>query len=185
MEIAWVDDPVDRGGATKYGISLRFLVNAGQVDRDADGYADFDLDFDGDIDKHDIRKLTIEDAVYLYHEHFWKPLDADSFPEPIGEMLFDQGVNGGNHAARKLLQRAVNAGLADLSLPTIKVDGALGPMTRASLKTVVQRLGVDYLAEDFREAVRARYRAIVRNDPSQRRFLRGWLNRADKIGRHA
>jgi lysozyme family protein len=184
IEGGWVDDPVDRGGATKWGISLRFLVAAGQIDRDEDGYADFDLDFDGDIDADDIRKLTVEHAFFLYHEHFWKPLDAGSFPEPIGEMLFDQGVNGGNRAARKLLQQAINEGLEDVGERLILVDGQIGPVTRKMMRIVIDVLGVDHLAEDFREVVRARYRAIVRRNPSQRRFLRGWLNRADQLGRH-
>jgi hypothetical protein len=46
------------GGATKYGISLRFLAAAGAFDSDGDGIADFDLDMDGDIDGADVCKLT-------------------------------------------------------------------------------------------------------------------------------
>jgi lysozyme family protein len=39
---------------------------------------------------------------------------------PIGEMLFDQGVNGGLTAARKLLQRAINTGLLLIPVSTAK-----------------------------------------------------------------
>lgn len=183
IEGGWVDDPVDRGGATKYGISLRFLVSAGQIDRDGDGFADFDLDFDGDIDGRDIRLLTVENAFFLYHEHFWKPLGCDALPQPIGEMLFDQGVNGGNAAARKLLQRAINAVRPVAS--AIAVDGVIGPRTIAVMNAVINQSadGMDVLAEAYRQAVRNRYHAIVARDPSQRRFLRGWLRRADELGR--
>lgn len=185
IEGGWVDDPVDRGGATKYGISLRFLVTAGHIDRDGDGFADFDLDFDGDIDGRDIRLLRPEDAFFLYHEHFWKPLGCDALPQPIGEMLFDQGVNGGNLAAKKLLQRAINACRGRMNVPAIVVDGVVGPSTIAAMDSVIRHSFVGHvgLEEAFREAVRARYREIVTRDPSQRRFLKGWLRRADELGR--
>jgi lysozyme family protein len=47
--------------------------------------------------------------VFLYNRHFWEPLGCDALPMPLGEALFDQGVNGGLTAARKLLQRAINS----------------------------------------------------------------------------
>jgi len=184
IEGGFVDDPVDRGGATKYGISLRFLKAEGQIDEDLDGYADFDLDMDGDIDGADIRKLTIGDAKSLYKRSFWEALDCESFPEPIGEMLFDQGVNGGNHAAKKLLQQAINAVLRAGRYRTIalKVDGQIGERTRLVFNSMWER-HPDLLVTDYREAVKDRYFAIVRRNPSQAKFLRGWLNRAEKLGR--
>lgn len=185
IEGGYVNDPVDRGGATKYGISLRFLVAEGKIDDDADGFADFDLDMDGDIDGADIRKLTILDAKILYRTCFWDRLDCDSFEEPIGEILFDQAVNGGLKAAAKLLQRALNAIARERRYRTIplKVDGVLGEQTRARLNTYLARFGEEEIVEAYREAVKDRYHDIVRRNPSQARFLRGWINRADRLGR--
>lgn len=190
IEGGFVDDRADRGGATKYGISLRFLAAEGAFDDDGDGRADFDLDMDGDIDGKDVRLLTRADARVLYLVCFWRPLEADSYPPPIGEMLFDQAVNGGATAAKKLLQRAINACLKRCAMVSrasylLKVDGVLGPVTRASLDAVQEypALGMPALSEAYREAVKDRYRAIVARDPSQRRFLNGWLNRADELGR--
>jgi lysozyme family protein len=186
IEGGFVDDPADHGGATKYGVSLRFLKAEGEIDLDADGIADFDLDMDGDIDGRDIRKLTIGDAIWIYHHFFWRRNDCDSFEKPIGEMLFDQAVNGGASAARKLLQRAINACGAHLSdFTRLTVDGAIGDRTRLAMITVLEHpaLGMRALAEAYREAVRQRYRAIADRDPSQKRFLKGWLRRADELGR--
>jgi lysozyme family protein len=193
IEGGLVDDPVDRGGTTKFGISLRFLAAEGAFDEDGDGIADFDLDMDGDIDGADIRKLTVGDARYLYHRCFWKPLEAESFPRPIGEMLFDQGVNGGMVAARKLLQRAINTCLMEArnriksnSAPDLlKVDGALGRKSRDALIWVLRypAFGMPAIIKGYRDAVRERYRAIVARYPSQQRFLRGWLARAERLGR--
>ena len=184
IEGGYVNDPVDRGGATKYGISLRFLVAEGKVDDDGDGFADFDLDMDGDIDGADIRKLTILDAKILYRTCFWDRLDCGSFEEPIGEMLFDQAVNGGLRAAAKLLQRALNeiAREARFRSTPLKVDGVIGEKTLQSLDSYVARFGVDRIIDAYREAVKDRYHAIVRANPSQARFLRGWLNRANRLG---
>ncbi len=185
IEGDFVDDPVDRGGATKYGISLRFLAAEGAFDDNGDGFADYDLDMDGDIDGRDVRLITIDQAGYLYHRFFWTALECESFPEPIGEMLFDQGVNGGATAARKLLQRAINACFARTGYSLIEVDGKIGPETRGALDKVLANgwLGMDAFVEAFREAARDRYRAIVRRYPKQKRFLNGWLNRADELGR--
>ncbi|MFZ5747676.1 MAG: glycoside hydrolase family 108 protein [Pseudomonadota bacterium] len=189
IEGGYSNDPADRGGATRYGISLRFLKAEGKIDLDGDGIADFDLDFDGDIDGADIRKLSRDDARYLYQRCFWRPLDCDSYPVPLGEALFDQAVNGGLRAAGKLLQSALN----DLtsvrrSAPgcpaPLKEDGAIGMRTRAALDWCLQQGGVGMagVIAAYRRAAADRYRAIVAADPTQQRFLRGWLNRAAELG---
>lgn len=165
-EGGFVDDPVDRGGATKYGISLRFLKS--------EGGAGFDLDFDGDIDGQDIRQLTIDDARTLYHRCFWRALDCDTLDRPIGEMLFDQAVNGGRVAAVKMLQAAVGH---------VNVDGVLGPRSWRRVDAFVAEVGMVNLVDAYREQVKHRYLQIVARNPSQQRFLRGWLNRADALGR--
>lgn len=183
IEGGLVDDPADRGGATNHGISLRFLVTAGAIDEDLDGFADFDLDMDGDVDRVDIRLLTIGDARYLFHRHFWLPLDAETYPEPIGEMLFDQAVNGGLLAARKLLQRAVNAVLRMgryRQIP-LKVDGIIGVQTRNAFASMFDR-HPEELASEYRVAAADRYIEIARRNPSQARFLKGWLRRASELG---
>lgn len=187
------NDPVDRGGTTKFGISLRFLASEGAFDEDGDGKADFDLDMDGDIDGADVRALTRGDAVFLYHRCFWKRLDCESHPRPLGEMLFDQGVNGGLVAARKLLQRALNTSLMEArqrmgsnSAPALlKVDGVLGDLSREAEIWVLKypAFGMPAIIANYRAAARERYRAIAARYPSQRRFLNGWLARADRLGR--
>lgn len=190
LEGGFVNDPRDRGGATNHGVSLRFLVAEGKIDVDADGIADFDLDMDGDIDVADIRKLTKIDAMYLFQRCFWNRLDCESFPRPIGEMLFDQGVNGGNVAAKKLLQRAINRVLLRFlgirGRPgVLNDDGQVGDLTRAALDWVLKlpAAGMPALVQAYRDEAADRYRAIVARDPSQRRFLDGWLRRARELGR--
>lgn len=190
IEGGFVDDPTDRGGTTKYGISLRFLAAAGAFDSDGDGIADFDLDMDGDIDGADVRKLTRGDAVFLYNRHFWQPLGCDALPIPLGEALFDQGVNGGLTAARKLLQRALNSCLLLIPVSTakktlLKVDGNVGTATMAALREIAtsNSVGIAGLMTAYRQAARERYRNIVSRYPDQQRYLNGWLARADALGK--
>ena len=192
VEGGFVDDPVDCGGATKYGISLRFLKAEGAFDEDGDGIAEFDLDMDGDIDGQDIRRLTVADARVLYRKCFWDRIWADRLPRPLGEMVFDQAVNGGLVSARKLLQRAINTCLIKASnLPSrpalLHTDGVLGEMTWSALRWVVLRpsLGMTALAQAYREAAEERYNNIAFRNPSQKRFLNGWVRRARELGRWA
>lgn len=184
-----VNDALDRGGETNLGISLRFLIAEGRVDLDGDGLADFDLDMDGDIDGADIRLLTPANALDLYWRCFWQRLACERWAKPIGEMLFDQAVNGGALAAKKLLQRAINTALAKTRIASapmpLREDGVLGDQTRAAFDWVygMAALGPSAIIIAYREAAADRYRAIVRADPSQSRFLRGWLRRAAQLGR--
>ena len=177
VEGGWVNDKADRGGATNYGVSLRFAVALNQIDANHDGFADLDLNFDRVIDGVDIRKLTPEIAEALYFQHFWAGPGIWSLPRPLDAAVFDQAVNGGTTAAIKLLQRAINrtAGAMGVSIP---VDGGLGPITRreAALRNP------ERLIADYRALAAERYEAIVRADPSQKRFIKGWLRRAGELG---
>lgn len=182
-EGGFVDDPADRGGTTNFGISLRFLKAEGAFDEDGDGIADFDLDMDGDIDGRDIRKLTRGDAVFLYHRCFWQPVRAEDFARPLGEAMFDQAVNGGLTASRKLLQQALNA----CKVPNqrrLTVDGDVGGLTMDcySQALACPGIGMPALMAAYRAATADRYRAIAARYPSQKRFLAGWLNRARTLG---
>lgn len=190
IEGGHVNDRADRGGETNCGISLRFLASEGAFDDDGDGKADFDLDMDGDIDGADIRALTPGAATFLYHRCFWLRLKAETFPRPIGEMMFDQGINAGIATARKLLQRAINRCLMQMPLTRkraeiLSVDGAIGNATQNALREVIEwpALGTASLVIAYRDAAKERYRDIVRRYPDQKRFLNGWLARAERLGR--
>lgn len=192
VEGGFVNDPVDRGGATKYGISLRFLKSEGAFDEDGDGIAEFDLDMDGDIDGIDIRNLTIADAKALYRKFFWDMVEAERLPRPLGEMVFDQAVNGGRLAAKKLLQRAINRCLIRASnipgRPALLVsDGNLGPATQTTLRWVQSRvtLGTAALIPAYREVAEQRYLDIIFRNPSQKKYQNGWVRRARELGRWA
>jgi lysozyme family protein len=167
------DIAADRGGPTNLGISLRFAVAEAKVDPVV--LRALDLDMDGDVDGRDIRKLHPAAVEVVYRRCFWDRLRCGELPPPLDAALFDQAVNGGAVAAVRLLQQAINLALHH---PDLVVDGRIGTATiRAASKADAQ-----IVATHFRWAAEARYRAIVRANPSQAIFLNGWVNRARVLG---
>jgi lysozyme family protein len=161
IEGFWSDNPNDRGGATKHGISLRFLRLL--PDRDGDGYLDGDIDRDGDVDADDVRRLTLTEALKLYRSEFWDLCACDALPAGVDSAVLCAAVNHGPDAAAKLLQRALR----------VKADGDIGPVTlRAAARADVRELIPDYLS--FRAQF---YSDIVAGDSTQAGHLRGWFRR--------
>lgn len=139
------DKATDRGKLTKWGISQRAYPLL------------------------DIRRLTRDDAVQIYHRDYWSPLRCDDLlSKELAEELFEFGVNAGIGTAARALQTAINA----LGRP-LSVDGHIGPATLAA--TV--RVGQPALLEAFRTEAERHYRAIVKEHPDQAVNLAGWLNR--------
>ena len=120
-EGGYVRDPHDRGGVTKYGISLKFLKDN-----------NIDLTGDGIVDDRDIEALTLEQAKEIYRVHFWNWLKCEELPSALAIMIFDFGVNAGRYRAARFLQVAVHRLQEAAGHPPeyrIKVDGVIGPKT--------------------------------------------------------
>jgi lysozyme family protein len=159
-EGGFVNDPKDPGGATKYGISLRFLKT---IDP-----AMADLDEDGDVDVDDILALTPDLARAFYRQFFYDPMGIDQYPAPLGAAMLDTGVNMGKGRTGRILQRSLNQCGADLA-----VDGIVGPKTRTALMffDVMDILRAFLLARVFV------YAKLCRNNAGLTRFFFGWVER--------
>lgn len=130
-EGGYVNDPVDPGGETKYGISKR-------------AYPDLD-----------IANLTQDQAAAIYRRDWWDRYSFGRLPAVLAIKVLDMAVNMGAHRAVTLLQRA----LGDCGHP-IADDGALGPITIAcansldpntvlvALRVQAQRYYVDLVEAD-------------------------------------
>jgi len=167
-EGGYVDNPSDPGGATNYGISLRWLKSQG--DLDGDGWLEGDLDHDGDVDVDDIKMMDKEQAMGMYRTLWWEPYRYDLITsQPIANKVFDLTVNMGSKQSHKLLQRAIRAcGLL------IKDDGIIGNKTLESIN-VVDELS---LIPAYRSEAAGFYRGLAIKNPKFNTFLKGWLNRA-------
>jgi len=84
LEGGYSDDPDDRGGQTKYGISKRAHPDV------------------------DIPNLTLGQAKAIYWQSYWCANHCDKLSEPLALALFDGVVNHRAKVARKLLQLALS-----------------------------------------------------------------------------
>ena len=149
----------DRGGATKYGISLRFLRSR---------YPD--------ATEADIRALPIEAARALYFDHFWKPSRAESLPAGVGEAHFTNYVNMSPTNATLILQRAINR--AAPAGGKITVDGHVGPRTISAAAGANQR---ELKRRLVAELCAFYYQISKANSDFERTFLNGWFYRAASL----
>lgn len=144
----------DKGGATKYGISKRFLEGVSG----------------GPVSSSYVMGLTIKDAKDIYRDHFWNKPKICKIPnERIREIVFDQGVNRGPASAIKILQRAV----VRMTGKALAVDGLLGPKTFE----VIASLDGDALRLSFMRECQISYARLAQQDPTQIKFLVGWIDR--------
>lgn len=177
-EGGFVDSPGDPGGATKYGLSLRYLAQ--QVSQTPSILAELDVNHDGQLDLPDIQDMTLVEAATIYYRFFWLASGVNTLPQPLDAAVFDQVVNDGVVPAIRLLQAAINS-LGRIWPPVIE-DGVLGPATRTSLNICIHQIGVEAVLDGYRAQAIARYHYIVRQSPTLAQYLAGWLNRAAELG---
>lgn len=77
-EGVYSNDPDDKGGETKFGITKRSYP------------------------KLDIKNLTIEQAKSIYKSDYWDKIKADALPDKLDIVMFDCAVNQGVSTAIKL-----------------------------------------------------------------------------------
>lgn len=158
-EGGYSNDPKDPGGETNFGITESTLEHC----RSQLGIS------------REVKDLTLEDAKMIYKIHYWDPYPYDEIDsKTIAAKLFDAAVNIGQHTAVKLLQKAfMYVGYR------IAVDGRLGTKTIDAINNAY-KIGLEYtLLDEFREYLKEHYEDLVEKNPSLKKFLKGWLNRAE------
>ncbi len=103
-EGGFVDNAKDPGGATNYGLSLRFLREIPSERLKQYGIFTL-LEF---LSKADIEELRPEQAELIYQCEFWNKAPYKKIEsQPIADYVFDMVVNHGENQAIKLLQRSL------------------------------------------------------------------------------
>jgi lysozyme family protein len=158
----------DSGGATKYGISLKFLKS---ITLD-----DGDLNDDGVVDIKDIELIDIPYANYLYYKYFWVPSHVNFIKSFIvAKKFFDMLVNEGQSQATKLLQRTCNE---NFDYDKIDVDGVLGPHSLG----IINQIDPKALLLEFQHECIEFYNHLVIIHPEDQEFLDGWTKRVWDMG---
>lgn len=147
----YTEHPNDRGGPTKYGITLRALeIWRGRK-----------------LAPASVRNLTEDEARYIYEKTYIKSPGFDKIEdEQLRGLVVDSGVQHGTSRAIVWLQKAAG----------VNTDGIIGPITIRAVNnnpgTIYNRL----LAERIRF-----YGRIISDDPLQAKFAAGWANRVSEF----
>ena len=156
--------PNDPGGATNYGISLRFLKEM-----------NIHIDDDPDINIDDVKEIYFTDAIEIYKKYWWDKYHYEAINSlAVAAKIFDMAVNMGSKQAHKLTQRACQyCGHSE-----IEVDGILGAKTLAALNEISLHAREDDFRYELVDEQKWFYEHLVENDSRLNVFLKGWLNRA-------
>ncbi|WP_299378478.1 glycosyl hydrolase 108 family protein [uncultured Kiloniella sp.] len=173
-EGGFVYDRDDPGGATNYGISLRWLRQVG--DLNFDGFKDGDINRDGVVDERDIREMSVDDAKVFYRQLWWDKYAFDDLPPLPAIKVFDLAVNMGPRPAFRILQRAARS-----CCYVLEDDGIIGPATRTVIESVCNKnTGPDKhaLVSAICSEAAGYYRYLIARKPAFSKYKNGWLNRA-------
>lgn len=155
-EGGFVNNPKDKGGATKYGITRKTLSAWRGEEASVD----------------DVKALTQEEAIEIYkNEYYLKPKINQIGHEKVEEMVLDHGINAGPAAGVKLLQRVIGA----------KQDGGLGPNSLKKLEEYIKEHGEDEFIRDYARKRKQFYLDVIKNNPDNLEFKKGWFNRVDNM----
>lgn len=162
IEGGFSNNPIDRGGATKYGVTEALARTYG---------------YTGDM--HD---LSLELAKHVAKVEFWDKFRGDdvaTIAPSVATELFDIAYNCGLGIAGQFLQRCLNAfNHTGADYPDVTVDGNVGPGTIAALKAYAGKRGAvaELVLHRALESLKgARYIAIAEKDRTQAAFVFGWI----------
>lgn len=148
LEGGYVNHPNDKGGCTNKGITIETFRSF----------------YGKDMTCSDLKSITDEQAETIYKNNYWNPCWGDKiYCHKIAELLVDWAINSGVKTAIKGIQRIVG----------VDVDGVMGPKTLKAINDYP----VKPLFDKLKEERKLFYENIVKKNPSQEVFLKGWLNR--------
>lgn len=161
------DNPNDAGGATNFGISLRYMRSLPD-----DTLRKYGVHVPPDAAA--IRDMTPEQARAIYEGEFWSGALEEIPKQPFANYVFDMCVNHGPADGIRILQRAICS--AARNQHEVKTDGVLGQKTLDAMARNYVFLPATLIAtraQCFREYAEQR---------GQHEFLPGWLDRAFRFG---
>jgi lysozyme family protein len=151
-EGGFANDARDKGGATKFGITIGTLT---EWRRSRSANATVTVD--------DVRALTLEEAKEIYRSRYWNVMRCEDLPQGVDLLVFDFGVNAGTGRSARVLQDVLG----------VEQDGSIGPVTLNGLNTCPP----DKVIRDFSAKRLDFYRGL--DDFTV--FGAGWTNRTNSM----
>jgi lysozyme family protein len=115
----------------------------------------------------EMKALTKDVVKPFYKQMYWDKVKGDDLPAGVDYAIFDFAVNAGVARAAKFLQRSIGA--VD--------DGVIGSGTLG----LVAKADPQKLLNSFADQKQGFYNGLATTNPSQQKFLKGWLARVDKV----
>lgn len=145
------DQPCDRGGLTKYGVTFEAYRRVRPC-----------------ATPEDVKALTKEDAVeFLAEEYVLKPGISRIVNDAVRFAVIDYAINSGSVTAVRALQKAAG----------VTADGVFGRDT----EDAVNRFEAVSLLRLVVSARLRHLGRLITKDPRQAAFAAGWLNRVATI----
>lgn len=155
IEKGFVNHPADRGGPTKYGITIKTLSSWRKKTCTID----------------DVKNLTLNEAKQIYKDWYWDAVKGDSIRSyVVAFSLFDRAVNSGAPISIKLAQKVIG----------VTQDGKIGPQTINALNSFPENTFIEKWAAE----TRAFYGRLIASDPTQEVFKNGWENRVKELEKY-
>lgn len=172
IEGGFSNQKTDRGGPTNLGVTLATLIEYHRL------YPEFgDLNSDGKITIEDVKLMdTIEEVAPIYQGLFWDKCQCNEFLAGVDYTVFDSAANHGPGNAAKILQISIKR-----MGGKIDVDGDIGPITISKANSYAPYP----LVQEICRERQVFYQKIVSRDPSQSIYIKGWMNRIEKVRRNA
>lgn len=155
----YTDDPNDDGGGTKYGITEKYsfyrAIELGIIPRETN-----------------LKHLTEQQAILIYKDLYWNanPLISKIDNQELVNKIFDECINIGSRTAIHILQSTCNI----VYKKDFKQDGKLSE----ELVDFINKNNDSKILKEYKENLIKYYEGIVIKNNEDKKFLKGWINRA-------
>lgn len=159
VEGGYVDNPLDSGGPTKYGITRQTAREYGYNE-----------------DMHNLPRTV---AFQIYEIEFWDKLSGDQLvglSENIAKEVVDTAVNTGKTRAVKFLQESLNVlNRRGTLYDDIDEDGLIGPATLKALRAYLKQREEIALLHALNCLQGTFYIELAQRREKDEAFIYGWL----------
>lgn len=155
-EGGYVHHKNDKGGATNRGVTYKT-------------WEDYCKRKGKEASLTTLRHMTKEEWRDIFTEHSWNPWQADKIASQlVANICVDWSWMSGVKVIKKV-QKMLG----------LTADGIVGPKTLAAINGHSE----DALFGQIKELRKKYYESIVKKDPTQQIFLKGWLRRLEDLSR--